>query len=118
LESKASAFQPGDGAILSALGGQEGLVSALRASHDTLQKVYSVTYPDEERRADELQLPLLQRMLNLTVLLSDITQEKSRPSSGGAGISIIRAKLDAHAEVRFHLRLHMFCLASNYIFRH
>ncbi|KFY38368.1 hypothetical protein V495_06612 [Pseudogymnoascus sp. VKM F-4514 (FW-929)] len=98
LESKASAFQPGDGAILSALGGQEGLVSALRASHDTLQKVYSVTYPDEERRADELQLPLLQRMLNLTVLLSDITQEKSRPSSDGAGISIIRAKLDAHAE--------------------
>ncbi|KFY76962.1 hypothetical protein V499_03531 [Pseudogymnoascus sp. VKM F-103] len=98
LESKASAFQPGDGAILSALGGQEGLISALRASYDTLQKVYSVTYPDEERRADGLQLPLLQRMLELTILLSDITQKKSRLGGGSAGISKIRASLNAHAQ--------------------
>ncbi|KAL5352335.1 hypothetical protein ACLOAV_002282 [Pseudogymnoascus australis] len=98
LESKASAFQPGDGAILCALGGREGLISALRASYDTLQKVYSVTYPDEERRADRLQLPLLQRILELTVLLSDITQEKSLLAGDGAGISKIRASLDAHAQ--------------------
>lgn len=115
MESKASAFQPGDGAILSALGGQEGLISALIASYDTLQTVYSVTYPDEERRADGLQLPLLQRMLELTMLLSDITQEKSQPSSGGAGISKIRANLDAHAQVSFHFRLYISSLLFPFI---
>lgn len=115
MESKASAFQPGDGAILSALGGLEGLVSALRASFDTLQKVYSVTYPDEEIKADEMQLPFLQRMLELATLLGDITREKSQPSRGGEGLYKIRASLDAHAQVYFNFKLYVSWLLFHFV---
>lgn len=97
LDAKASAFQHGDGAVLDAIGGQDGVAAALNASFTTLQQVYSVTYPDEERKGDETQRPLLERMLRLMALLGDIAKCKEDPVQ--SKIDHIRGCLDIHAEV-------------------
>jgi hypothetical protein len=96
LDGKASAFQPSDGAVLQAIGSEAGLVTALHASYSTLQQVYSVTYPDEERRGDETHLPLLERMLRIIFLLHSITLAKQNPRN--KDIKAIREKLDAHRD--------------------
>ncbi|CAK7221419.1 hypothetical protein SEUCBS140593_004560 [Sporothrix eucalyptigena] len=101
LDGKASAFQLSSGTVLQAIGGESGLVTALHESYLTLQQAYSLTYPDEQRKGDEEQLPLLERMLRLPVLLHEITQLKHTPREDeGASQRLVqlREKLDAHRD--------------------
>lgn len=104
LDGKASAFQASDGAVLAAIGGESGVVAALHESYLTLQQAYSLTYPDEQRRGDAEQLPLLQRMLCLSALLHEITQLKHAQHAdagdrqGLAGVAGLRRRLDAHRD--------------------
>ncbi|KAJ5899886.1 hypothetical protein N7495_004630 [Penicillium taxi] len=99
LDAKASAIQPGEGAVLEAMGDEETLVQALRHSSTTLQQAYAITYLDEERTADEKQLPLLDRMLRLMWLLHQITKSK-RTDQNSSDAEDIRIKLNSyHLEV-------------------
>jgi hypothetical protein len=101
LDGKASAFQRSDGTVLQAIGGESGLVTALHESYLTLQQAYSLTYPDEQRKGDAEQLPLLQQMLCLPALLHEITQLKhaSREKEGTSQrLAQLREKLDAHRD--------------------
>lgn len=97
LECKSCTFKSSGRAILSAVGGHTGLLSVLKASHNTLHQVYNTTYPDEERALDELKLPLLERMMQLMGLLGDMTDIKGRREDDAN--ELIRVALTEHGEV-------------------
>lgn len=82
---------------MDAIGGEDGLIAALDASYLTLQQAYSLTYPDEVRKEDEEQLPLLRRMLSLASLLNEITRLKHR-GQDAAELSRLRGRLDTHQD--------------------
>lgn len=77
-------------------------MNALNESYLTLQHAYSLTYPDEQRKGDAEQLPLLQRMLSLAALLHEITQLKHLPDEDDGTrptrIQHLRATLDTHRD--------------------
>ncbi|CAI7654699.1 unnamed protein product [Penicillium manginii] len=97
LDGKASAFQPGDGFILQAIGSEEKIVELVRVSSTTLQDAYSITYPEEERQSDERQHPLLELMLRLSFLLHMITSIKSNTPDRNI-VKDIRDKLDLYCQ--------------------
>ncbi|KAJ5989658.1 hypothetical protein N7481_004868 [Penicillium waksmanii] len=97
LDGKASAFQPGEGAILQAIGSEEEIVELVRVSSTTLQDAYSITYPEEERKSDERQHPLLELMLRLSFLLHIITSVKGKPRVGYMAKDI-RSKLNSYCQ--------------------
>lgn len=57
--------------------------------------MYNLTYPAEERKSDETQLPLLRRMLSLTYLLHEITRLKHEARESKE-IESVRNKIDSH----------------------
>lgn len=68
---------------------------AVRLSFTTLQKAYSITYPEEERYSDEKQHPLLELMLRLTSLLHRITQVRHN-NLAVHDVNVIRKTLDSY----------------------
>lgn len=75
-------------------------MTALNESYLTLQQAYSLTYPDEQRKSDAEQLPLLQRMLSLAALLHELTQLKHmvEGESRSVGLQNLRTTLDTHRD--------------------
>jgi hypothetical protein len=97
LDARVSAFGANASRVINAIGGENGLITAMNKSQNLLQREYNLLYPPEEQKRDRAHLPLLMVKNRLVVVFGQISTIWGRAND--ATRLDIRKSLDEFAEV-------------------
>ena len=73
LDVRASAFGMGSSSMITALGGEEGLVNATKLSRGFLRNEYKMLYPADMIERDKAHMPLNEIVLRLIAIFGEIS---------------------------------------------